>query len=114
VVALLYLLVFGLLWDVVYIALQEYRWDRDWPPLFSWAAAIWEAVFLFVLALVFDLPGLPTTGLPPLLFAIHYLAVWSLIFLWTQGPMRALFPFWRFHGGRIVPGVTAAQRRRAR
>lgn len=110
--ALFYLAVFGLVWDVLYILLQQLRWDRDWPPVFAWLAALWEAVFLFALSAVISLPGIGPGGLPLLPFVIHYLSVWTAIFLWTQGPMRALFPFWRFHGGRIVPSVAADQHRR--
>ncbi|MDQ3937199.1 MAG: hypothetical protein M3253_00800 [Chloroflexota bacterium] len=109
---LLYIALFGLVWDVVYIVLQRFRWDRDWPPIFAWLAALWEGAFIFVLAAVVALPGLPPGGLPPLAFMLHYGLVWTVIFLWMQGPMRALFPFWRFHGGRIVPGVSAGQQRR--
>jgi hypothetical protein len=110
--ALLYLALFGLAWDLIYTILQRFRWDRDWPPIFAWLAAVWEGVFLFALAAVVALPGIDPGGLPLVPFVLHYGLVWITIFLWTQGPMRALFPFWRFHGGRIVPAVSAGQRRR--
>lgn len=109
-VVILYLVVLGLLWDVLWIALQRFRWDRDWPTVFQWGAAIVEGLFFFVLAGLVRLPGL--NGQPPgLAFAIQYLLVFLVIFCWLQGPMRALFPFWRYHGGRIAPAISAGQRR---
>ena len=50
------------------------------------------------------LPGFPR-DLPLPVFVAQYGLVWLVVFLWTQGPMRALFPFWRFHGGTIIPRV---------
>ncbi|MFN8555899.1 MAG: hypothetical protein U0531_00600 [Dehalococcoidia bacterium] len=98
---LAYVALFGLCWDVLYIALQKLRWDRDWPIAFQVANGLWEAVFLLVLIKRFGLPGI-ADGIPVARFAIHYATVWLATFCWIQGPMRALFPRWRFYGGRVA------------
>lgn len=105
-----YVAVIGVAWDVLYSFLQAFRWERDWPPAFAVVAAIAEAVLVFVLATNVGLPGLPR-DLAPALFAFHYTVVWLSVFFFAQGPMRALFPWWRFHGGRIWPAVARSQRR---
>jgi hypothetical protein len=101
---LLYVAIFGVIWDVIYIALQQLRWDRDWPAVFQVINGLTEGVFLYLVIRIIGLPGVPK-DLALGLFIAHYGLVWLSIFLWTQGPMRALFPFWRFHGGVIVPRV---------
>jgi hypothetical protein len=73
-------------------------------------AGIVEAALIYVLATTVSLPGLPR-DLSLGLFVFHYTVVWLAVFFFAQGPMRALFPWWRFHGGRIWPGVGASQRR---
>jgi hypothetical protein len=105
-----YVALFGLAWDALYSLLQALRWERDWPPAFAVVAGVAEAVLIFVLATTIGLPGLPA-DLSAGLFAFHYTVVWLAVFFFAQGPMRALFPWWRFHGGRVWPGVAPGQRR---
>jgi hypothetical protein len=109
-VVVAYVALFGLAWDVLYSLLQALRWERDWPPAFAVVAAVVEAVVIFALATNVGLPGLPR-DLAAGLFTFHYAVVWLSVFFFAQGPMRALFPWWRFHGGRIWPGVARSQRR---
>lgn len=101
---LVYVAVFGLIWDVIYIAMQQLRWDRDWPAAFQIINGITEGIFLYLVIRIAGLPGVPT-DLSLGLFIAQYGLVWLAVFLWTQGPMRAIFPFWRFHGGVITPRV---------
>jgi hypothetical protein len=108
-VVLIWVGLLGLAWDLLYTFLQAFRWERDWPPAFAVVAAIVEGVVVYLLATRIGLPGLPH-DLPLGLFAFHYGSVWIVTFLFSQGPMRALFPWWRFHGGRIWPGVSRGQR----
>lgn len=80
-------LVLGLFWDVLYIQLQKRRWDHDWPPVYQLFEGIFEGVVIYLLVGYF--------------FSwIHYGAVWWAVFLMTQGPLRIIFPRWRFRGGR--------------
>jgi len=101
---LFYVALFGVVWDVIYIALQQYRWDRDWPAAFQVLNGLVEGVVLYLAITQLGLPGVPR-DLPLPVFVAQYGLVWLVVFLWTQGPMRALFPFWRFHGGTIIPRV---------
>ncbi|MBV5260076.1 hypothetical protein FLX56_16810 [Synechococcus moorigangaii CMS01] len=100
-----YITAFGLGWDCVYIYLQNYRWDQDWPAILQWLAAIWEGLFFLLLRaglrnfFSLDLPG--ATDLNLVWFLVHYGSVWFGIFIASQSIMRLLFPLWRFHGGRL-------------
>ncbi|GAB4580135.1 MAG: hypothetical protein Fur0022_28740 [Anaerolineales bacterium] len=94
-----YITALGLIWDVGYIRLQRLRWDHDWPPFLYLAGAIWELGFLIGLHQLADLPGIASTfGLVKLIFQFTLIAFLS--FLGMFGPMRVLFPRWRFRGGQ--------------
>jgi hypothetical protein len=94
-----YIAALGLIWDVVYNYLQQFRWDHDWPAALQLAAAIWEGIFFAILYKLVPLPGI-AQATPLGLFALHYGVAWLAIFLVSQSVMRLLFPRWRFHGGR--------------
>ncbi|MDY7016362.1 MAG: hypothetical protein SVX43_22740 [Cyanobacteriota bacterium] len=95
-----YVALFGLVWDVAYNFLQQFRWDRDWPAAFQLAAGIWEALFLAIAAKLVGLPGIPQ-DFPLGDFALHYSLVWLGVFTASQTVMRVLFPRWRFRGGQL-------------
>lgn len=105
-----YVALFGLAWDLLWMALQSFRWDRDWPPAFQVLTGLIEGVVLYLLIAFVGLPGIPRGSIDVLTFVLHYGLIWWLVFLWVQGPMRAFFPFWRFHGGQITPTVPNAPR----
>ncbi|MCI0579055.1 MAG: hypothetical protein L0332_03875 [Chloroflexi bacterium] len=85
-------IVFGFLWDVLYNFAQKFRWDRDWPPAFQFIAGFLEMFPVLVVALFLDVPVW--------LFLLHYWSVWLATFIMSQGPMRILFPRWRYRGGQ--------------
>lgn len=101
-----YVLIVGLAADVLYQFIQTFRWDEDWPTSFQLLAGLAEGVFLWgLISLVrwdeFGLLGLPGVGTIPFSrFFNHYAAIWFAIFLVMQGPLRVIFPRWRFFGGR--------------
>lgn len=95
-----YVLAAGLAWDALYDFLQSFRWDRDWPPAFQVAAGVAEGAAIWLLVGQAGLPGV-ADGLTLGRFVAHYGAVWLLAFLCSQGPMRLLFPRWRFNGGEL-------------
>lgn len=97
-----YVALFGLAWDVAFILIQRLRWDRDWPGAFQLAAGIIEGALVFGLIRTTGLPGIEEGGVSIGLFIAHYGTVWVVTYIWVQGPMRALFPRWRFTGGRLV------------
>jgi hypothetical protein len=97
--ALLYVLLFGLVWDVLYQVMTSYRWDRDWPTSYQVAAGVIEGALVWVLILTHKLPGIAE---PPhfIVFLIQYGAIWLSIFLLTQGPLRIFSVNWRYQGGQ--------------
>lgn len=93
-----YVLLIGFLWDILYNYVQiNYRWDQDWPPVFQLVSGIVEGLVLWLIW-----PYLPGANLALTLdhFLSHYTAVWIVIFIGTQGPLRILFPRWRYDGGQ--------------
>jgi hypothetical protein len=103
-----YVLSLGVVWDALYTHLQTYRWDHDWPPWLQLVAGVAEGIALFALLTattlwqVAGLTGPPGVArMPAVAFVIHYSSVWIAMFGATQGPLRVLFPWWRFSGGRI-------------
>ncbi|MCL2937167.1 MAG: hypothetical protein MGU50_11655 [Trichodesmium sp. MAG_R02] len=99
---LAYIAILGLFWDVVYDFLQKFRWDRDWPGVYQLLAAIWEAIFLLLIANTIDLPLLEVSDLETGNFALHYSLVWLGRYIVSQTLMRIFFPRWRFRGGRFL------------
>lgn len=96
-----YIALFGMLWDILYIYIQKFRWDRDWPGAFQLLAGIWEAVFVICIVKFLGLPSVPKELLI-YWFTIHYSLVWLGVYLASQSIMRILFPRWRFYGGRLL------------
>jgi ABC-type xylose transport system permease subunit len=95
-------ILFGLVWDIVYNYLQTRRWERDWPPVFQVINGIIEAIFVWGVLLLWKrlLPD-ASLNVPAWQFITHYTIVWVVTFLFSQGPMRILFPRWRFNGGQF-------------
>ena len=95
-----YIVVLGLGWDYLYIQIQTFRWDQDWPAALQWLAALWEGLFLILLREVatIELPG--TEDWNSGLFIVHYSFVWIAVFITSQSLMRLVFPRWRFRGGQ--------------
>lgn len=98
---LLYVALFGVAWDALYLLLQRLRWDRDWPPALQLAGGIAEAALLYTLLSTSGLPGIAGGSVPFGLFCAMYATIWLASFAATQGPLRAIFPRWRFNGGRL-------------
>ena len=97
--ALLYVFLFGILWDLLYQFITTYRWDRDWPTSFQVAAGVIEGALVWVLLLTGKLPGVPKAP-PFIVFLIQYALIWLSIFVLNQGPLRIIFLDWRYHGGQ--------------
>jgi hypothetical protein len=99
---LTYVLLFGVVWDGIWILLQKLRWDRDWPAAFQVGSALIEGAWLYGLIALVGLPLIARNSVGFGLFAAQYGLVWLVTFVWVQGPMRALFPRWRYNGGRLM------------
>lgn len=89
----------GVLWELLYHLLQQFRWDKDWPTVFSLVAGLPEGLLLWLL-----LEGelwfwdVPVTGRAYwLLFGSSWLVLWAAL----SGPIRVLLVRRRWRGGRL-------------
>ena len=106
-----YLFLIGLVWDLVCTGLQQFRWDRDWPSAFAFFMGFVEAALVYILITTVGLPGIPRGSVPLGIFIAHFPITWLLIFFALEGPLRVIFPFWRFHGAQFWPRVPNSVRR---
>lgn len=92
--------VLGVVWELIYHFLMQFRWEKDWPTLFGLLTLVPEGLVLYFLlrsgAVDFIDP------VPPAAFWTHFTVVWVSIWLVTNGPMRVPFIRWRFRGGRVL------------
>jgi hypothetical protein len=121
--SLLVMIVYGLVWEQLYQALQQLRWDKDWPSIFALLSVLVEAPLVWLLDFLFPImsmsgsgmqmsgpmgpmsssPGLPSPYFPA--FAIHIGTTWAAMWLFSQGPMRVICVRWRFEGARVLGAV---------
>jgi hypothetical protein len=99
---LLYVGIFGVLWDVLYNFLQQYMWDHDWPGLFQFITAIGEGIWIGILSSIGLLPFIDRSRFDVITFVLHYGTVWVALYLSSWVIMRLLFPRWRFRGGEWI------------
>lgn len=98
---LLSVAVLGVLWELLYHLLMQWRWEKDWPTLFGLVTLVPEGLLLWLLLSAGVVPGIAGTVTAPA-FAVQFLAVWLAVWLVANGPMRVPFIRWRFRGGRLV------------
>jgi hypothetical protein len=91
--------ILGTGWELVYHAAQQFRWDKDWPTLLGLVFGVTEGFVIYQLLS----RGVPWSIGPiePVPFAWQFGSVWAAIWVVTTGPIRILFPRWRFSGGRF-------------
>lgn len=92
--------VLGVVWEIIYHGLQQFRWEKDWPTFFGLLNGINEGVVLWILLSAGLIPGISSIG--GWAFIIHFGTTWLIIWLVANGPMRIPFIRWRFRGGRLV------------
>ena len=97
-------LVLGIVWELIYHGIQQFRWEKDWPTMFGLITAINEGALVWLLLDLELVPGIdyPSDGVPFWAFFIDFAVIWFIVWIWTNGPMRVPFIRWRFFGGRIV------------
>ncbi len=101
--ALAVVLVLGcVLWEPVYHALQQVRWERDWPTMFFLLLLVPEAALAWFALRALEPSGAENTTFGT--FAVHIATAWVLMWLFVVGPIRVIFPRFRFRGGRIFGG----------
>ncbi len=89
----------GVGWEVVYHGFQQLRWDKDWPTIYGLILGTLEGcvVYQFISR---DVPW-QLNGIEPLPFIWQFGSVWVVIWIVVNGPLRVLFPRWRFLGGEF-------------
>lgn len=93
--------VVGVVWEFVYHLLMQFRWEKDWPNLFSLVLIVPEGAVIYALAAGGLIPGVH--GAPPVgAFLIDFILVWLAVWFTVIGPMRVPFIRWRFRGGRLI------------
>ncbi|MEE8599989.1 hypothetical protein [Euzebya tangerina] len=99
---LLWTALFGVGWEFLWHALQQSRWEKDWPILYGLLQFIPEGILIFFLVNP-RWGGLTTGGgVPTAAFLLHYISTVLVTWTWINGPHRILFLKWRFEGGRFV------------
>lgn len=110
-------LVLGIIWELIYHALMQFRWEKDWPTLFGWVTVVNEGIVAYLVAKnVVAVDPTETVGaaewryllngltVPP--FLVHFLTTWFVINIFANYYMAVLFIRWRFRGGRILGSWT--------
>jgi hypothetical protein len=93
--------IIGIVWELIYHTIMQWRWEKDWPTLFGLITLVPEGILVGALARMNILPLLPG-DVPVGAFVIQFLVVWVAVWLVANGPMRTPFIRWRFRGGRLV------------
>lgn len=90
----------GLLWELLYHLLQQFRWDKDWPSLFSLVAVAPEGLVLWwLLGADIWFWDVPVTGRA---FWLLFASTWLVVWVTLTGPIRVLVLRRRWRGGRLV------------
>src|SRR5690606_11148188 len=80
--------VLGIVWELIYHFLQQFRWEKDWPTLIAFLNMFNEGIVVWVL-LHFDLvPFIDGPNVPLPAFVIMFVVVWIAQWLTANGPMR--------------------------
>ena len=88
--------VFGVvIWEPLYHAIQQLRWEKDWPTGLGLVTMLNEGFFVFVALAIIG-------SVAPFAFFVHFVSTWLLIWFALNGPIRVLLPRWRFRGGRFI------------
>ena len=98
------ILVAGLILDILYIQLQNLRWEGDWPFAFQFAVSIGEFFLVYWLMSEgwFDQLLIDGGGRIPFSTAAYHFA-WVFVpsFLMLLGPLQIFFVRWRFKGAEF-------------
>ncbi|GGO90469.1 hypothetical protein GCM10011584_22310 [Nocardioides phosphati] len=95
-IGLLVITVLGLVWDAAYQALQDRRWDRDWPPLLTLLSWVPEACASW---LALNALG---SAAPRGTHLVFFTLLWSAALLVRAAVLPVLLPHWRHEGQRLV------------
>lgn len=92
--------VLGVVWEVVYHGIQQFRWEKDWPTGFGLLVGLPEGVVAYVVARTGVLPAAEHVSASA--FVVGFGTTWLVTWLFVNGPMRVFTVHWRFRGGRLI------------
>ncbi|CAN5504520.1 hypothetical protein BH23ACT9_BH23ACT9_18170 [soil metagenome] len=99
---LVWVAVLGVLWELLWHFLQQFRWEKDWPIMFGLFQFIPEGILIFFIVNQ-NFLGLTTGGgVPTGPFLLHFITTVLVTWTWIIGPHRIFFIRWRYQGGRLV------------
>ena len=100
-IALLSVAVVGVLWELLYHLLMQWRWEKDWPTMFGLVEGVPEGALIWGLLSAGAIPGIvgSVSGVD---FLVQFILVWLGVWVVANGPMRVPFIRWRFRGGRLA------------
>ena len=89
----------AVVWEPLYHLLQQYRWEKDWPILFSLLLGVPEGIVAFLIVDQVMMGG--STVVTPTTFWVLFVTTWVLVWLTAIGPLRMVLLRWRYRGGRV-------------
>jgi hypothetical protein len=96
------ILLLGLLLDVLYMRMQSYHWDADWPFAYQFFFSIVEFFIIFELMNYGWLDAFfPDGRIPFSNAAWHFGFVFVLSFLAVLGGLQIFLVRWRFKGAEL-------------
>lgn len=98
---LMYVLLFGFVWDILYQIILTFRWDYDWPGSFFFISQGIEGALVFLLIRFVGLPLIPKGSVDFGHFALEYGLIWLVTYGFVQFFMRAFFIRWRYRQARF-------------
>ncbi|MET7770637.1 hypothetical protein [Nocardia sp. NPDC005366] len=92
----------GLLWELLYHFLQQFRWEKDWPTIFGLLTIVNEGLLIWLLLRTTTLIVPAHLRPSATAFAIQFAITWLLFWILVNGPIRVVFHRWRYNGGRFL------------
>jgi hypothetical protein len=97
------ILILGLVLDVLYMQIQRFHWDQDWPFAYQFFFSILEFLIVYyaicyeIVDYVFEFRPRPTFNAA----ACHFSLVFIPSFLALLGGIQIFLVRWRFKGGEL-------------
>ena len=100
--ALLIVAIVGIVWELIYHALQQSRWEKDWPTILGLLVAVPEGLVAWW-CLKNDVPW-SVGDVQASTFLTMFITLWLLVWAIANGPLQIFFLRWRYRGGRFLGG----------
>ena len=84
----------GTVWELIYHAFMQLRWEKDWPAFLGLITGVNE---FLTLVLVLALLGFSFS----FAVVVQFVTLWLLMWVFANGPLRVLLPRWRYRGGNL-------------